>query len=223
LLPPEENNKKTYKLLAGKLEGRIFHDPDVSFDYEAYDRAGTTLKDHYVMLDLYQHRGWESLRKDIIAAASWGARVHFIDPITNLTNGMDPGAANTKLQEVAQDISALAMDLNISVFLFCHLKAGEGNIGVETREKRYKEGHYIGLGNCSHSFGGDVYADQFAGSRAMARSCNMMIGLEGNKDPNLPEETRNVRRLKVLEDREYGAVGTFDLFWNKDTGRFTEI
>ena len=32
---PEEPNEQTYKRLAGKLENRIFHDPDREFDYEA--------------------------------------------------------------------------------------------------------------------------------------------------------------------------------------------
>ena len=41
-----------------------------------------------------------------------------IDPITNLTNGMDSGDANVKLQEIAQDLSAMAKDLNIAIFIF---------------------------------------------------------------------------------------------------------
>jgi len=41
---PEEANSKTYKLLAGKLEGKIFHDPEKEFDYDAYDRAGKLLR-----------------------------------------------------------------------------------------------------------------------------------------------------------------------------------
>lgn len=50
-----------------------------------------------------------------------------------------------------------------------------------------------------------------------------MIGLEGNKDPDLPEEVRNMRVLRVLEDREFGLSEKFPLFWNKENGQFTEI
>ena len=100
---PEEANAKTYKLLAGKLEGKIFHDPEKEFDYEAYDRAGEILKNRLAVLNLYQHVGWDSLKKDILAAAEWGAKAHFIDPITNLTNGINSADANTMLQGIAQD------------------------------------------------------------------------------------------------------------------------
>lgn len=220
---PEEANAKTYKLLAGKLEGKIFHDPEKEFDYEAYDRAGEILKNRLAVLNLYQHVGWDSLKKDILAAAEWGAKAHFIDPITNLTNGINSADANTMLQGIAQDISAMALDLDITVFMFCHLKAPEGGISADQRAAKYKQGKYIGLGNCSHEMGGDVISSQFAGSRAMMRSANLMIGLEGNKDPDLPDEIKNVRNIRILEDREFGLSEKFPIFWNKETGKFVEL
>lgn len=220
---PEEGNKKTYKLLAGKLAGKYFHDPDKEFDYEAYDRAGEVLDGKLAMVNLYQHLGWESLKADIIAAVSWGAKAVFIDPITNLTNGTESGEANSKLQEIAQDLAAMALDYNIVIFIFCHLKAPEGNIAKERREKYYHDGKYIGLGNCPHELGGDVLSAQFAGSRAMMRSCNMMLGLEGNKDNNLTPEHKNRRDLVLLEDREFGETGRFPLFWNPNNTLFEEL
>jgi twinkle protein len=219
---PEEPNEKTYKLLAGKLESKFFHDPDKEFDYEAFDRAGELLKKNLALVNVYQNLGWDSLRQDMVEAANWGAKVHFIDPITNLTNGVNSAEANTMLQEIAQEISALAMDLNIAVFMFCHLKAPDSNVSSDQRAAKYKSGKYIGLGNCPHEMGGDVISAQFAGSRAMMRSANLMIGLEGNKDPDLPENERNMRVIRVLEDREFGTSVKVPVFWNKDTGRFIE-
>lgn len=220
---PEEANKKTYKLIAGKIAGKRFHDPKVEFDEKAYDEAGKIMAGKLAMVNLYQHLGWNSLRDDIIAAAHWGAKAVFIDPITNLTNGMPAGDANVELQRIAEDLAAMALDLNIVVFIFCHLKAPEGNIAKEKREKFYRDGKYIGLGNCPHEFGGDILSNQFAGSRAMMRSCHMMLGIEGNKDEVLPEETRNIRDLVLLEDREFGEVGRFSTYWNKNTTKFTEL
>lgn len=219
---PEEANKKTYKLVAGKVVGKIFHDPDRDFDYEAYDKAGEILKGKLSMVNLYQHLGWETLKADIYAAAAWGAKAVFIDPITNLTNGINAADANTKLQEIAQELAAMALDLNIVIFIFVHLKAPEGNISQEARHKKYKEGKYIGLGNCPHELGGDVSSAQFAGSRAMMRSCNLMLALEGNKDPDLAPEVRNRRNLKLLEDREFGANGNYPLYWNQNDGLFKQ-
>ena len=220
---PEESNKKTYKLLAGKIARKAFHDPDIEFDDEAYDKAGVILKEKLVMVNLYQHLGWESLKDDIVAASSWGAKVVFIDPITNLTNGIDSGTANTYLAGISQELSAMALDLDIVIFIFCHLKAPEGNLSKDQRTNAYAKGKYTSLGNAPHELGGDVLSAQFAGSRAMMRSCNYMIGLEGNKDEALPDEVRNTRVIRLLEDREFGEVGSFPVYWNKVTTRLLEL
>lgn len=220
---PEEANKKTYKMMCNKMVGKVFTDPDVEFDYEAYDKAGEMLKGKLMMVDLYQHLGWESLKKDIISAASMGAKAIFIDPITNLTNGMNAADANTALADIAQDLSAMALDLDIVVFIFCHLKAPEGNISKDVRAKKYREGEYTNLGQCPHEFGGTVMSAQFAGSRAMMRSCNLMLGLEGNKDPELDQEIKNMRWLTILEDREFGNSDRIPIYWNRNSTLFKEV
>lgn len=200
---PEENNKKTVKLMAGKIAGRIFHDPKIEFDHEAYDKACEVLRGKLTLLNLYQHLGWDTLKGDIRAAAALGVKAVFIDPITNLTNGMNSADANVKLQEIAQELAAMALDLDIIIFIFCHLRNKDGGVG--------------------HDRGGHVLTSEFAGSRAMERSCNYMFGLEGNKDPDLPEEDRNLRQLVLLADREYGEVGPTKLYWNKNNGQFVEM
>lgn len=200
---PEQANKKTYKMMAGKIVGRIFHDPNVRFDEEAYNRAGEVLHGKLGMLNLYQHLGWESLKDDIGEAVANGVQAVFIDPITNLTNGMNPSEANTKLQEIAQELAAMALDLNIVIFIFCHLRNPDGGP--------------------DHDRGGKVLTSQFAGSRAMGRSCNYMFGIEGNKDPELSIEERNLRQLVLLDDREFGEAGVQQLYWDKNTTLFNEI
>lgn len=203
LIKPEESNKKTYKLVAGKLTGKFFHDPTKPFDDEAYERAGSLLHGNLFMLNLYQHVGWETLKADIRQAALEGCKAIIIDPITNLTNGMDSATANVRLQEIAQELSAMALDLNVVIFIFCHLRNPDGGP--------------------PHERGGEVLSSQFAGSRAMARSCNLMLGLEGNRDPHLSPEERNLRTLVLLEDREFGETGRFKMFWDNNTGLFHEI
>lgn len=203
LVKPEEANNKTYKLVAGKLVGKFFHDPTKPFDEYAYDEAGKVLAGHLYMLNLYQHLGWESLKTDIRSAAQEGCKAIIIDPITNLVNGLEAGVANTKLQEIAQELAAMALDLNVVIFIFCHLRNPDSGP--------------------PHERGGEVLSSQFAGSRAMARSCNLMLGLEGNRDPSLEPEERNLRTLVLLEDREFGETGRFKLFWDKITGLFNEI
>lgn len=203
LVKPEESNNKTYKLVAGKVAGKIFHDPNKPFDEIAYDKAGDKLKGSLYMLNLYQHLGWETLKADIRQAAVEGCKAIIIDPITNLTNGINAADANTKLQEIAQELSAMALDLNVVIFIFCHLRNPDAGP--------------------PHERGGEVLSSQFAGSRAMARSCNLMLGLEGNRDPNLPREEKNLRTLVLLEDREFGETGRFKLYWDDQTGLFNEL
>lgn len=200
---PEEANTKTVKLMAGKMVGGIFHDPKVEFDEAKYDIACNMMRGKLVLINLYQHLGWDTLKGDIRAAAAQGCKAVFIDPITNLTNGMDSATANTKLQEIAQELAAMALDLNIVIFIFCHLRNPESGT--------------------PHERGGKVLSSQFAGSRAMARSCNYMFGIEGDKDPDKTEDERNCRQLVLLEDREFGEVGPTSLYWNKSNGMFVEI
>jgi twinkle protein len=219
---PEEPNVMTYKLMANQITGKIFHDPTVEFDEEAYDYAGSVMKDKLYMLNIYQHLGWETLKEDIKEVVAAGCKAVFIDPITNLTNGVDSGEANTFLQGFAQELSAMARDMQFTAFLFAHLKASEGQIAADKRTSLYNKGQYLDLGNCSHEMGGSIYSSQFAGSRAMQRSCNLMLGLLGNKDPDLPENIRNTREVRVLEDRMYGSSAKYQLYWNRATGRFVE-
>lgn len=200
---PEETNRKTWQLVCSQTVGKIFHDPDVPFDFEAYDLASKTLGDNLFLLNLYQHLDWTSLRADIMAAVGQGTKAVFIDPITNLTNGIASGEANVALQEIAQELAALALDHQLIVWLCCHLKSPDSGD--------------------SHERGGKVLSHQFAGSRAMMRSCNMMVGLEGNKDPDLPMLIRNQRRLVVLEDREFGASGIVSLHYDINTGLYNEL
>lgn len=201
---PEESNQKTYKLVAGKMVGKIFHDPKKPFDEDAYEKAGAMIGDNLFLVNLYQHLGWQTLKDDItVAAKEHGCKVIMIDPITNLTNGMSAADANVKLQEIAQELSAMALDLDVVIFIFCHLRNPDGGL--------------------PHERGGEVLSSQFAGSRAMARSCNYMFGLEGNRSPDLPKEERNLRTLVLLEDREFGEVGRYRLYWDDQTSLFNEV
>jgi len=81
-----------------------------------------------------------------------------------------------------------------------------------------------------------VFSSQFAGSRAMMRSCNLMLGMEGDKsvmridgkglhqkERKATEAEQNYRKLIILEDREFGVSGFINLMYNEKTGSLTEI
>ena len=201
---PEEANNKTYKMVLSKLTGKFFHDPSKAFDEEAYERGGVLAKTHLCMLNLYQHVGWDTLKGDVIAAAAEGVKLVIIDPITNLTNGMSNSDIDSHLKGVAQEAAAMAMDLDIHIMFFCHLNKPPKGATPWDR-------------------GGKITTDYFAGSSAMARSCNYALGLQGNKDPELSLEERNMRQLIMLADREFGESVTVDLYWDCNTGLFNEV
>ena len=198
---PEEANAKTYKLLVGKAANRIFHDPTIEFDYEAFDKYEGLIGDNVAMLDLYQHLTWDHVKGDVIHAAGEGYRTVYLDPITNFTNQMSSGDANEALVSIAAEAAAVAKDHQLAIHFFCHLNAPP-------------------RGSEPHEMGGKILSNQFAGSRAMMRSCNYMFGLEGNKNPDLSIEERNCRDIVLLEDREYGQVGRVPLYWDNKTGAF---
>lgn len=202
LVKPEEALPKSYKMLLGKIAGRIFHDPNIPFDEEAFDAADEIVGDLAIFQDVYQFVDWEHLKEDIIhTVVHDGVHDVIIDPITCLTNTVSASVANELLVKASAELSAMAKDLDFTAYIFCHLKAPEGT---------------------PHERGGQVLSTQFAGSRAMMRSCNYMIGLEGDKDPELPLHERNCRDLKILEDREFGSSDTIPLYWDYKTGLFNQ-
>lgn len=204
LVKPEEATGETYKRLVGKVAKRIFHDPDVQFDEEAFDRAEPTIGDNAIILDSYQFVDWETLKGDIrYAVQTYGVKDVILDPITVFTAGISAAEANDFLIKMSQELAAMAKDLDFTAHIFCHLKApSQGD---------------------SHERGGAVLSTQFTGSRGMMRSCHMMIGMSGNKDPELPDDERNTRYLTILEDRQFGVSGSIKLFWNKENGEFMEL
>ncbi len=203
LIKPEEAMPKSYKMLVGKAAGRIFHDPRVEFNQAAWEAAEPLIGDNAIFCDAYQFVSWDQLREDIrYAVIHDGVEDVMIDPITCLTNQMGSAEANEELVRLTAELSAMAKDHNFTAYLFCHLKApGDG---------------------LPHERGGKILSTQFAGSRAMMRSCNYMMGLRGNKDPELPVFERNMRYLDLLEDREFGTSGTVPLYWDENTGLFNE-
>jgi len=203
MIKSEELPAHSYRLLCGQVAGELFHLPDIPFDREAFDKAGEVVSGKVKFVDTYQNLTWDSVKLDIEEAVDWGAQVVFLDPITTLSNGVDAAEANTLLQTVTQEMSMMAKDLNILILIFCHLRnPSQGK---------------------SHQEGGRVLSSQFAGSRAMARGCHILIGMEGDKSPDLSEDERNQRRLVLLSERTYGQTGAVDLQYDKNTGRLNEI
>lgn len=199
---PEEVNHITAQKLAGVATNSIFHDPKVEFDEKAFERGKKLIHDKAIMYGEFGSVRWDELKREIrYVATSEGVKDIIIDPITCLTVGYSSSEVNNVLIEIASEMASMSRELDFTYYIFCHLNAPQSGP--------------------PHERGGEVQSVQFAGSRGMMRSCDYMIGLEGNKDPDQPN-LKNVRYLSVLEDRNFGESGKFPLVYNPNTGRLLE-
>lgn len=202
---PEEQAHHTLQRLAGKVVGKVFHDPDIPWDANAFERGKTAIGDKAYMEDVYAMAKWDDVKRSIRKCANeLGTTKFFIDPLTVFTSHLPSSQANEELQRIAAEVAALMKEVGGTAFIFCHLKAKPA-------------------GSKSHTYGGRVLSDEFAGSRAMSRYCHGMIALEGDKDPDQPQAAKDLRDLVLLEDRNFGQTGRVHLQYSNETGMPTEI
>lgn len=223
----EEQPEETLKKVAGKFFKKDFVNPErvvfINSEGKEVDVWGEEIKNREIFftqeelreaidsvgnnLILYNNYGrchWEELKGAIRhAVLVEHVKDIFIDPITRLTAGMSASDANTELETFADEISKMSQDLGFTYYCFCHLKAPPPPAKP-------------------HEMGGKVFSSQFRGSRAMQQACHYMIGLEGNKDPEIEHKIQNTRYIKILEDRKHGRTGIVTLFYDVETGDFSE-
>ena len=204
LVKPEEPVGGTLRRLAGKAVGRVFWDPKVPYDKADFVRGKEIIGSKAFIYDGYHGVTWEGvkdeIRQHVIVA---GCKDVILDPLTCFTAGMSLTEQNETLVKIASEFAAMALELDFTGYIFCHLNAPQTGV--------------------SHERGGKVLSVQFAGSRSMMRFCHQMWGLEGNKDPDLPETERNTRTLVLLEDRNFGESCKIPLFYTRETGMLNEI
>lgn len=201
---PEEPLGGTLRRLAGKAVKKVFWDPKISYSAEDFARGKELIGDRVILYDGYQGVSWETIKQEIRqAVVVAGVKDVFLDPLTCFTVGMSLTEANETLISIASEFASMANELDFTGYIFCHLNAPQAGV--------------------PHERGGKVLSTQFTGSRAMMRFCHQMWGLEGNKDPELDEVTRNTRTLVLLEDRNFGETARIPLFYDKLTGCLEEI
>ena len=199
----EEKPAMTVRRLAGKLCKKPFHKPDGDFTQQELIDGVNRVRGGVVLYDSYGSTDWDKLKSAIRhAVIVEGCKDIVIDPLTRLTVGMDASEANTELERISDELSIMAKDLGFFYMIFCHLKAPTSGP--------------------PHERGGKVLSSQFTGSRAMMRACYYMLGIERNKDPELPEVERNMSTFVLLEDRAFGNAGSFEVFYDNETGEYAE-
>lgn len=203
----EEAPARTIKTLAGKMIGKNPHLPDAPISDEELRNAIQLLSEPSNLVFTFDHkwdRDWSSVFTQIKhLIQTHGVRDIFIDPLTALISHVE--STDRSLHAIMDDISTLAQDpYNASVYVSSHLNE-------PPRDKT------------PHEEGGRVKESQFAGSRAMIRYSNYVLGLERNKQDEDPFQ-RTVTTVRILKDRDFGsATGeTFDIAYDLKSGLLKE-
>ena len=195
------------KAVAGKMAHKQFHKPDGGFTQEELREAVEHVKGKLLMFDasysdISVGNMWDRLKPAIRhAVVVEGVRDVFIDPITQLTDGMSASDTETELRRFSNEIAGMAKDLGFFYYCFCHLKAP-----VQGK---------------THEEGGKVKVAQFRGSRAMAEKTKLMLGI-GRDQYAEDEVTRNTSQHHLLLNSGFGKTGTFDVFYDDETGDYLE-
>lgn len=200
----EATEGKTGKAIVGKIKHMLLHKPDVEYDEEEVRQEVRKLKGR---IKLYKHKGsrhWEDIKLAIRhMVVVDGCNQIYLDNMTSLVSHLSSAEANDVLNNIMGEIASMVEELDFNFTYFAHLNPP-------------KTGP-------SHERGGKVHENQLTGSRAMIKWSHYIIGLERNKDPDLPDYERNTTTVVLLKDREFGNVGKYRVFYNTETGDLLEM
>lgn len=199
----EEMPFMTVKKLSGKMDKTFYHRPDIPVDMKQLKATSESLDKRMFLYKAFGQGTWDIVANYIRYVAARGSKTIIIDPITKLTNHLNPSDTETELRRISDELACMAHDLGFFYVVTCHLKAPPS-------------------AKVPHERGGRVESNQFRGSRAMMENCYYMLGIERNKDPDLTEEERNTSTFVLLDDRAFGNTGRFKVFYNSKTGEYTE-
>lgn len=208
LIKFEQSGDETVKAVAGKIMHKNFAVPDGDFTQEELTEGVNAVKGKIIMFNAYMsgesqaNNMWDRLKPVIRhAVLVEGVQDVFIDPITQLTDGMTPSDTETELRRFSNEIAGLAMELGFFYYCFAHLKAP--------------------MTGKTHEEGGKVKVAQLRGSRAMVEKTKYALGIIRNQYADDPIE-RNTSKFHLLLNSGFGKTGTFDVFYNDKTGDYLE-
>lgn len=206
----EQSAGQTLKAVAGKHDNVNYGNPDnVNTKFTQEDLTNSIKKlDNKVYLfnagfsSAGEGNLWERIKAVLhYMVIDKGVKDIFIDPITQLTDGMDASETETYLRAFSNEIQALSQELDFFYYIFCHLKSPSQGT--------------------THEEGGRVKSAQFRGSRAMQEKTKFMLGIERNILAD-DEIERNTSTFRLLLNSGFGKGGSFDVIYNPETTEYLE-
>lgn len=155
----EQPIKETAKRLCGKQAKKLFHVPEIPFTKEDLDAAFAALEgDPCFLYDHFGSKDWKTISENIRwLAVTEGVKHFYVDHLTALVSHEDD--ERRALERITSEMSSLAQELNICLYVISHLATPEGK---------------------PHEEGGRVMAKHFKGARAIIFWAHFMFGLERN-------------------------------------------
>lgn len=206
----EQSGGQTLKAIAGKHDSVNYGNPDnvgTKFTQDDLRESITSLNDKVYMFNAgFSSAGegdlWERIKSVLhYMVIDKGVKDIFIDPITQLTDGMTASDTETYLRKFSNEIQALSQELGFFYYIFCHLKSPSQST--------------------PHEEGGRVKSAQFRGSRAMQEKTKFMLGIERNILAD-DEQERNTSTFRLLLNSGFGKGGSFEVKYNPETTDYLE-
>lgn len=200
----EENPVKTLKKVAGKYAGKQFTKPPEVGGYtqEEMRQAFAMLENKMEFYSSDGVRDYQEILDTVRYWASKGIWFFIIDPLTALVAEHSSGEANDILNNFMSKAASMAMELQITFFMYSHVNPVRSGI--------------------PHDQGGDVISSQFTGSRAMEKWAHYGWGIQRNRSEK-DEQKRNTARVTLLFDREFGEYCEYFAYYNKHTNDWSEV
>ncbi|MQB00680.1 MAG: AAA family ATPase [Actinobacteria bacterium] len=198
----EQPADETVRRVAGKIGHRRFHVPG-AFTSDEWEAALNELEAND-RLFLYDHFGvtdWDVVKSRIrYLAHAEGVKHFFIDHLTAFAAHAED--ERRELEKVMADISGMAQELQVTMYVISHLATPEGK---------------------PHEEGGRVMLRHFKGARAIGFWSHFAFGLERDQQAENDIE-KSTTTFRVLKDRYTGASTghTFLLRYDHDTGLLHE-
>lgn len=136
-------------------------------------------------------------------SASFGAKYIALDHVSIVVSSQEEGDERRNIDKVMTQLRTLAQELDIVIFVLCHL----------TRQS----------GSSSHEEGGRTSLSHLRGSGAIAQLADTAWGIERDSQDD-DDVKKNVSTIRSLKQREAGTAGISGyVHWDNDTCEFKEL
>lgn len=182
----EEETQDTAVDIAGKMVGKCFNSPDVSFNEKDRSEAIKALDESncVYMYDHFGHDDYDAVRSVIRhMVLAYGCEVIFLDHITAFTDGLG-NESNAKAEKMMKELASMTRELKFNLQVISHVRKSDSS------RKPAEEG-------------GRVKIDDLKGSGAVKQWANIIIALERNQQADDPDEARTTT-VRLLKGRGVG-------------------